>query len=109
MHYCFFSVGSWERNGTLLRLRDLGPALIRRGVRVSYVLDDTPWNRAMELHPDAHRAFVLLVLLQVARVVCAEGLIHAYLILVVFDLCSMFSPTEFLVVQLYVFLVLYRE
>jgi glycosyltransferase involved in cell wall biosynthesis len=58
MHYCFFSLGSWERNGTLLRLRDLGSALIRRGVRVSYVLDDVPWNRSMELHPDARRAFV---------------------------------------------------
>ena len=32
--------------------------LIRRGIRVSYLLDDVPYNHAMELHPEAHRAFV---------------------------------------------------
>ena len=58
MHYCFFSLGSWEKNGTLLRLRDLGAALIRRGVDVSYLLDDVPWNRAMELDSKARRVFV---------------------------------------------------
>ena len=58
MHYCFFSLGSWERNGTLLRLRDLGSALIRRGVDVSYLLDDVPWNHAMELDDRARRVFV---------------------------------------------------
>ena len=58
MHYCFFSLGSWEKNGTLLRLRDLGAALIRRGVDVSYLLDDVPWNRAMALDPRARAVFV---------------------------------------------------
>jgi glycosyltransferase involved in cell wall biosynthesis len=58
MHYCFFSLGSWEKNGTLLRLRDLGSALIRRGVDVSYLLDGVPWNRAMDLDPRARRIFV---------------------------------------------------
>jgi len=58
MHYCFLSLGSWEKNGTLLRLRDLGSALIHRGVSVSYLLDDVPWNRQMELHPRARRAYV---------------------------------------------------
>ena len=58
MHYCFFSVGPWEENGTLLRLRDLGSGLIRRGVKVTYLLDDVPYNHTMELHPDAQREFV---------------------------------------------------
>src|SRR5688572_12981136 len=58
MHYCFFSLGSWEKNGTLLRLRDLGSALVRRGVDVSYLLDDVPWNRQMALDPRARRVYV---------------------------------------------------
>lgn len=58
MRYCFFSVGSWEKNGTLLRLRDLGSALVERGVEVSYLLDDLPCNRTLKLHPDARRLYV---------------------------------------------------
>jgi glycosyltransferase involved in cell wall biosynthesis len=58
MHYCFFTVGSWDKNGAQLRLRDLGAALIRRGCQVSYLLDDLPHNRKMELHPQARRLWV---------------------------------------------------
>jgi glycosyltransferase involved in cell wall biosynthesis len=45
MHYCFFSVGSWERNASQMRLRELGAQFVRRGIRVTYLLDDVPYNR----------------------------------------------------------------
>lgn len=59
MHYCFFSVGSWEQNGSLLRLKELGSALIEQGIQVSYLLDEIPFNVSkLGLHPKAHRVFV---------------------------------------------------
>jgi glycosyltransferase involved in cell wall biosynthesis len=45
MHYCFFSVGSWKGNASQMRLRELGAELIKRGVRVTFLLDDVPYNR----------------------------------------------------------------
>jgi glycosyltransferase involved in cell wall biosynthesis len=59
MRYCFLSTGSWELNGTLPRIRELGAALIRQGVEVSYVLDDIEYNRTtLQLEAGAERAYV---------------------------------------------------
>jgi glycosyltransferase involved in cell wall biosynthesis len=45
MHYCFLTTGTWLGNGGLERLSRLGGAMVRAGVRVSYVVDDVPANR----------------------------------------------------------------
>src|SRR5690348_16428705 len=45
MHYCFFSVGSWKGNACLTRLRELAAEFIARGIRVTMMLDDVPYNR----------------------------------------------------------------
>ena len=61
MHYCFVSYGSWEHNAGYLRPRELGKALIDRGVEVSYILDDVPYNRTQlppQLHPKSRIAYV---------------------------------------------------
>ena len=60
MHYCFFSVGSWEQNGSMLRLKELGSELIKMGVQVSYLLDEQyEFNRTkLQLHPEAKRIYV---------------------------------------------------
>src|SRR5437879_645102 len=59
MHYVFLSTGSWRKNGTLPRTRELGGALAELGVRVTFVLDDLPYNRnGLQLHPKADRLFV---------------------------------------------------
>ena len=60
MHYAFFTTGSWEGNASLVRLRELGKEMIARGIRVSYLVDDVPYNRSgkLDLHPDARVAFV---------------------------------------------------
>ena len=59
MNYTFLTGGSWKGNGTLQRIEDLGAALIRQGVRVSYVLDDVPDNRDhVRIDPAARRAYV---------------------------------------------------
>jgi glycosyltransferase involved in cell wall biosynthesis len=52
LHYCFFSVGSWEGNASQVRLRELGAELLKRGVRVSFLLDDVPYNRDEVKLPD---------------------------------------------------------
>ena len=46
MRYCFFTTGNWEANASLVRLREFGGEMIARGVEVSYVVDDYPYNRA---------------------------------------------------------------
>jgi glycosyltransferase involved in cell wall biosynthesis len=60
MHYCFLTTGSWEGNASLVRLREFGKEMIARGVRVSYLVDDVPYNRSgkLDLHPDAGVEFV---------------------------------------------------
>ena len=45
MHYCFFSSGTWYRNASMGRFRDLGAELLKRGIRVTYLVDDLPHNR----------------------------------------------------------------
>lgn len=53
MHYCFLTISSLENAG-LMRARELGKALIERGVEVSYIVDDIPANRGFHgLHPAA--------------------------------------------------------
>src|SRR2546423_14391716 len=46
MHYCFITTGEWgPRPGVAYVLRrDLGNALARRGVEVSFLVDDLPGN-----------------------------------------------------------------
>src|SRR5688572_29458849 len=46
MRYCFFTTGDWEANASLVRLREFGGEMIARGIDVSYVVDDFPYNRA---------------------------------------------------------------
>ncbi len=58
MHYCFLTISTLDNAG-LMRARDLGKALVRRGVRVSYVVDDNPVNRAFDrLDPAARVEFI---------------------------------------------------
>src|SRR5690242_5814807 len=58
MHYCFITISSLENAG-LMRARDLGKALIRKGIRVSYIVDDSPENRAFDrLDPAARVEFI---------------------------------------------------
>ncbi len=45
LHYCFLTLGSWESNASLVRPRELGAEMLRRGARVTYLVDDIPWNR----------------------------------------------------------------
>jgi hypothetical protein len=58
MHLCFVTYGPWEGNAGLLRPRHLGSALLDQGVRVSYLVDDLPGNRDLDVDP---RADVVLV------------------------------------------------
>jgi glycosyltransferase involved in cell wall biosynthesis len=59
MRYCFFTTGNWEGNASLVRVRELGREMIERGVEVSYVVDDIPYNHAnINVHPKAQVAFV---------------------------------------------------
>lgn len=59
MQYCFLASGPWSHNASAFRLRELGSALAEQGVRVTYVVDDVPSNRAdLELHPSARVEFV---------------------------------------------------
>jgi hypothetical protein len=54
LHYCFLTLGSWEGNASLVRPRELGAEMLRRGVRVTYLVDDVPYNRQnLKLPPDA--------------------------------------------------------
>jgi glycosyltransferase involved in cell wall biosynthesis len=59
MHYCFVTYGTWENNAGFIRPRHLGAALLDRGVRVTYIVDELPYNRTqLNLHPKAELAFV---------------------------------------------------
>ena len=58
-HFCFVTYGSWRGNAGLIRPRHLGAELIELGQRVSYIVDDVPYNRtSLELHPKANMAYV---------------------------------------------------
>lgn len=59
LNYCFISSGSWKDNAAHIRPRHLGAELIERGHRVTYIVDDVPFNRtSLNLHPRANIAFV---------------------------------------------------
>src|SRR5215217_1616549 len=59
MHYCFFSTGSWEQNASMVRPRELGRAMIERGVKVTFIVDDVPYNREhLNLPPGANVVYV---------------------------------------------------
>jgi glycosyltransferase involved in cell wall biosynthesis len=58
MRYTFFNAGSWERNPSMMRLRELGRELIARGVDVTYAVDDYEYNRKhLDLDPKANVVF----------------------------------------------------
>src|SRR5437870_3724803 len=58
-HYCFLSYGIWGNNPTHIRTRQLGNEMIRRRIRVTYVVDDYPENHSgLGVHADAHVAYV---------------------------------------------------
>src|SRR3954465_8184207 len=60
MHYCFLTTGSWEGNASFVRLREFGTQMVARGLRVSYVVDDVPYNRSndnLKLDPRAEVRF----------------------------------------------------
>jgi glycosyltransferase involved in cell wall biosynthesis len=59
MHYCFPTVGSWEGASSFVRLREFGSEMLKRdqGIRVTYVVDDIPFNREranLKVHPGAN-------------------------------------------------------
>lgn len=61
MHYCYVTYGPWEHNAGHLRPREMGRALIDRGVDVTYIIDDLPYNRTTlptQLHPKAKIFYV---------------------------------------------------
>jgi len=39
------SLGQWENSASLVRVRELGAALLKKGIRVSYLVDDA-WSIA---------------------------------------------------------------
>jgi glycosyltransferase involved in cell wall biosynthesis len=45
MHYVFLSTGSWENNASMVRPRELGKAMVGRGIDVTYAVDDIDYNR----------------------------------------------------------------
>jgi glycosyltransferase involved in cell wall biosynthesis len=59
MHYCFVTFGSWEGNAAHIRVVNIGNELLERGHRVSYLLDDVPFNHGdLQIHPKGELAFV---------------------------------------------------
>jgi glycosyltransferase involved in cell wall biosynthesis len=42
MHYCFFTLGDWNKSITVTRMRELGAEMLARGVRVSYIAEEFP-------------------------------------------------------------------
>lgn len=57
--YTFLTTGSWARHAGTFRLRELGAALIERGVDVAYVLDDVPANHDVGIHEQARVSYVM--------------------------------------------------
>jgi glycosyltransferase involved in cell wall biosynthesis len=58
MHYCFLTVSTLD-SANLMRAREMGRALIKQGVRVSYIVEDQPVNRAFkDLDPKAEVKYV---------------------------------------------------
>lgn len=58
MHYCFLTVSTLDA-ANLIRAREMGRALIQQGVRVSYIVEDHPVNRAFkDLDPAATVEYV---------------------------------------------------
>ncbi|CAN5605843.1 hypothetical protein BH09PLA1_BH09PLA1_29850 [soil metagenome] len=60
MHYCFPTVGSWEGASSFVRLREFGSEMCKRGIDVTYVVDDIPFNRDpknLNLHEKARVVF----------------------------------------------------
>ncbi len=54
----FFSSGSWEGNASMVRPREFGRALIKRGVNVCFIVDDCEYNRTrLDLDPKAEVIF----------------------------------------------------
>ena len=43
--YCYVLYGSWEHNASHWRPREMGKVLIERGVHVTYIVEDVPYNR----------------------------------------------------------------
>jgi glycosyltransferase involved in cell wall biosynthesis len=59
MRYCYVQYGSWEFNASHWRPREMGKVLIDRGVDVTYLVDDMPYNRtSLGLHPKANVIFI---------------------------------------------------
>jgi glycosyltransferase involved in cell wall biosynthesis len=59
MHYCFFSVGSWDGNASQMRLRELSAEFVKRQIRCTILLDDVPYNRnEVRLPPGVTPQFV---------------------------------------------------
>lgn len=59
MHYCFFTAGTWQGNASMVRMRELGNEFIARGHRVTYLVDDVPYNREkLNVSPQAQVVYV---------------------------------------------------
>lgn len=61
MKYCFLTVGSWEGNSSLMRVRHLGAELIKYNVEVSYVVEEVPYNLEMVAKQVSPRATICFV------------------------------------------------
>ncbi|MBC8106750.1 MAG: glycosyltransferase [Anaerolineae bacterium] len=44
MHYCFFTSGTWQGNASMVRMREIGNEFLAREHRVTYLVDDVPYN-----------------------------------------------------------------
>lgn len=44
MHYCFFTAGTWQGNASMVRMREIGNEFLARSHRVTYLVDDVPFN-----------------------------------------------------------------
>ncbi|CAN5605887.1 hypothetical protein BH09PLA1_BH09PLA1_29860 [soil metagenome] len=54
MHYCFFTSGTWHGNASMVRMREIGNEFLARGHRVTYLVDDVPFNHEkLNVSPDA--------------------------------------------------------
>jgi glycosyltransferase involved in cell wall biosynthesis len=59
MNYCFFTAGTWQGNASMVRVRELGNEFIARGHRVTYLVDDVPFNREkLNVSPQAQVVYV---------------------------------------------------
>ena len=58
MHYCFFTTAVWDKNASMVRPRELGAELFRRGHKVTFICDDNESNRAIKVPIGTNLVFI---------------------------------------------------